>query len=179
MTYFATEIAAVLHHRVHLLLVAAFYISFTEVLESTREFLQENRYEQIPQLSSMNPIDVNTKFDLVPDTKRGTKRAVMIGINYVGKLLACTRRALCLFRRSFCCPEHILETLSCCMDSSSFICQGDNPGELSGCWNDVGEANTSIRALTLYFALVTHTLWKLLAGNMKNYIMDVHGFEGE
>lgn len=90
MTYFATEIAAVLHHRVHLLLVAAFYISFTEVLESTREFLQENRYEQIPQLSSMNPIDVNTKFDLVPDTKRGTKRAVMIGINYVGKLLACS-----------------------------------------------------------------------------------------
>jgi len=86
-------------------------LSFTEVLESTREFLQENGYEQIPQLSSMNPIDVNTKFDLVPDTKRGTKRAVMIGINYVG----------------------------------------DNPGELSGCWNDVG--------------------------NMKNYIMDVHGFE--
>lgn len=34
--------------------------------------------------SSMNPIDVNTKFDLVPDTATGTKRAVMIGINYVG-----------------------------------------------------------------------------------------------
>ena len=33
----------------------------------------------------MNPIDVNTKFDLVPDTATGTKRAVMIGINYVGK----------------------------------------------------------------------------------------------
>ena len=32
----------------------------------------------------MNPIDVNTKFDLVPDTATGTKRAVMIGINYVG-----------------------------------------------------------------------------------------------
>jgi hypothetical protein len=33
----------------------------------------------------MNPIDMNTKFDLVPDTATGTKRAVMIGINYVGE----------------------------------------------------------------------------------------------
>lgn len=71
-------------------LVAAFVISFTEVLEKTREFLQESGYEQIPQLSSMNPIDVNTTFDLVPHTKRGTKRAVMIGINYVGKILSCS-----------------------------------------------------------------------------------------
>ncbi|KAL3815315.1 hypothetical protein ACHAXA_006817 [Cyclostephanos tholiformis] len=61
-------------------------LSFTEVLEKVREFLQESGYEQIPQLSSMNPIDVKTKFDLVPDTKRGTKRAVMIGINYVGNM---------------------------------------------------------------------------------------------
>ena len=58
----------------------------------------------------MTPIDVNTKFDLVPDTATDTIRADMIGINYVG----------------------------------------DNPGELSGCWNDVL--------------------------NMNNYIMNVHGF---
>ena len=32
----------------------------------------------------MNPIDVNTKFDLVPESATGNKRAVMIGINYVG-----------------------------------------------------------------------------------------------
>ena len=74
---------------------------------------------------------------------------------------------------------NIIENLICCMDSSSFICQGDNPGELSGCWNDVGEANISIRAQHYILLLVTHTLWKLIAGNMKNYIMDVHGFEGE
>ncbi len=55
------------------------------MLEKTKEYLRENGYEQIPQLSSTNPIDVKTRFDLVPDTKRGTKRAVMIGINYVGK----------------------------------------------------------------------------------------------
>lgn len=62
-------------------------LSFTEVLEAMRAQLQEKDFSQIPQLSSMNPIDVNTKFDLVPDTATGTKRAVMIGINYVGKLI--------------------------------------------------------------------------------------------
>ena len=50
-----------------------------------REHLGKNSYTQIPQLSSMNPIDVNSKFDLVPDTATGTRRAVMIGINYVGE----------------------------------------------------------------------------------------------
>lgn len=60
-------------------------LSFTEVLEQMRVKLRRGGYTQIPQLSSMNPIDVNTKFDLVPDTATGTKRAVMIGINYVGK----------------------------------------------------------------------------------------------
>ena len=59
--------------------------SFTEVLEQMRVQLGSSGYTQIPQLSSMNPLDVNTKFDLVPDTHEGgTKRAVMIGINYVG-----------------------------------------------------------------------------------------------
>lgn len=59
-------------------------LSFTEVLEKMRGHLKRKGYSQIPQLSSMNPIDVNTKFDLVPETATGTKRAVMIGINYVG-----------------------------------------------------------------------------------------------
>lgn len=60
-------------------------LSFTEVLTSVREHLKDGRYTQIPQLSSMNPIDLETKFDLVPDTATGVKRAVMIGINYVGE----------------------------------------------------------------------------------------------
>ena len=63
-----------------------FYDSFTEVLEEMRKHLSRGGYTQIPQLSSMNPIDVSTKFDLVPETHEGgTKRAVMIGINYVGE----------------------------------------------------------------------------------------------
>jgi len=59
-------------------------LSFTEVLEAMQAHLSESGYTQIPQLSSMNPIDVSTRFDLVPDTVTGTRRAVMIGINYVG-----------------------------------------------------------------------------------------------
>jgi len=55
-----------------------------EVLEKVKGDLQRSGYEQIPQFSSLNPIDVNTKFDLHPDGSRGTKRAVMIGINYIG-----------------------------------------------------------------------------------------------
>ncbi len=60
--------------------------SFTEVLDKMRGHLKKKGFTQIPQLSSMNPIDVNQKFDLVPDTATGARRAVMIGINYVGGL---------------------------------------------------------------------------------------------
>ncbi|CAB9509677.1 Metacaspase-1 [Seminavis robusta] len=88
-------------------------LSFTEVLTAMRENLKKSGFSQIPQLTASGPIDVNTDFDLVPKTATGTKRAVMVGINYVGH----------------------------------------SPGELRGCHNDVG--------------------------NMKRYIMEVHGFEEE
>ena len=55
------------------------------MLQGVREHLSAEGYSQIPQLSSMNPIDVNNKFDLVPEDATGTRRAVMIGINYVGE----------------------------------------------------------------------------------------------
>lgn len=87
-------------------------MSFTEVLERMRKDLRREGYSQIPQLTSLNQIDVDDDFDLVPESATGVRRAVMIGINYVGE-----------------------------------------DGELRGCHNDVL--------------------------NMKNYIMDVHGFEEE
>jgi hypothetical protein len=66
-------------------------MSFTEVLEKMRTNLKENGYSQIPQLTSLNPIDITTDFTLVPTTTgggggggSGVLRAVMIGINYVG-----------------------------------------------------------------------------------------------
>jgi hypothetical protein len=62
-------------------------LSFTEVLTQMRVVLKAKGFEQIPQLSASNPIDVNTRFDLVPETATGTRRAVMIGINYVGEII--------------------------------------------------------------------------------------------
>lgn len=86
--------------------------SFKDVLMQMREVLSEDDFTQIPQLSASRPLDVETKFDVTPDDFSGTKRAVMIGINYVGQ-----------------------------------------QGELRGCHNDVL--------------------------NMKEYLMDIHGFEDE
>ena len=49
-----------------------------------RDDLEARGFSQIPQLSASKPIDINTKFDLVPDDATGTNRALLIGINYVG-----------------------------------------------------------------------------------------------
>ena len=59
-------------------------LSFQEVLLRMREILSKGRYTQIPQLTSSRPLDVHEKFDLTGKNFTGTKRAVMIGINYVG-----------------------------------------------------------------------------------------------
>lgn len=59
-------------------------LSFVEVLTKMREDLERREFTQIPQLSASKQIDVNAKFDLVPDGFIGTKRALLIGINYIG-----------------------------------------------------------------------------------------------
>lgn len=58
--------------------------SFTQVLEKMRIVLDQKGFKQIPQLSSTRPIDINETFKIVPDDLPGTRRAVLIGINYVG-----------------------------------------------------------------------------------------------
>jgi len=85
-------------------------LTFAEVLDQMRTVLSEDKYEQIPQLTSSKILDVNTPFTIVGG--EGTKRALLIGINYVGQ-----------------------------------------NGELKGCHND--------------------------ALNIKEYLMDVYGFEEE
>jgi len=60
-------------------------ISFKDVLSKMRVLLSEMSYEQIPQLTASRPLNVDTKFDITPDNFNGTKRAVLIGINYVGQ----------------------------------------------------------------------------------------------
>jgi metacaspase-1 len=87
-------------------------LSFVDVLTRMRQVLSSGRYTQIPQLTSSRKMDVHEKFDIVPDIGQGRRRAIMIGINYVGQ-----------------------------------------QGQLSGCHNDVG--------------------------NMKDYIMNAHGFREE
>jgi len=60
-------------------------LSFQDVLTKMRTMLSQKGFEQIPQLSASRPMDIETNFDLTPDNFNGTKRAVLIGINYVGQ----------------------------------------------------------------------------------------------
>jgi len=85
-------------------------LTFVEVLTGMRDVLDDKEFTQIPQLTSSRKIDLDTPFCIAPEGSTGTRRAVMIGINYPG-----------------------------------------SNAELSGCHNDVL--------------------------NMKEYIMDVHGFD--
>lgn len=50
-----------------------------------RTILSRQKYTQIPQLSSAQELNVNQDFYLVPPDHTGTKRAVLIGINYFGQ----------------------------------------------------------------------------------------------
>jgi hypothetical protein len=60
-------------------------LSFVQVLTIMRQILDKGRYKQIPQLSASRKMDVNDRFELIPSGVTGTKRAVLIGINYVGQ----------------------------------------------------------------------------------------------
>jgi len=59
-------------------------LSFRDILTKMRGKLSDGNYTQIPQLSSSRPMNIETKFHLTPDNFTGTKRALLIGINYVG-----------------------------------------------------------------------------------------------
>jgi metacaspase-1 len=62
-------------------------ISWIELLHKMRDFLREKGYDQIPQLSSSRMLDVSHPFEIVPpeSVASGARRAVLIGINYVGQ----------------------------------------------------------------------------------------------
>lgn len=59
-------------------------LSFQEVLEKVRGYLKTKSMSQIPQLSSSRPLDIQHPFSFISPEGQGTKRALMIGINYVG-----------------------------------------------------------------------------------------------
>jgi len=64
--------------------------TWSETLELMREKIEDIGLTQQPQLSSSRPIDVNEEIHIVPPDCRGTKRAMLIGINYVGEKNALT-----------------------------------------------------------------------------------------
>ena len=106
-------------------------LSFQDVLLKMRDILSSGSYTQIPQLSSSRPLNVEHKFEIIPPDFSGTKRAVLIGINYVGH----------------------------------------NPGELSGCHNDVH--NMKVRRLGTFspFAGGHHTA---LVADTRDILLGVH-----
>jgi len=60
-------------------------LSFVDVLTKMRTVLRGRKYTQVPQLSASRKMDVQQPFEIVPGDCTGTKRAVLIGINYVGQ----------------------------------------------------------------------------------------------
>lgn len=59
-------------------------MSFVEVLINMRKILSTGSYTQIPQLSASRKMDINEQFSIVRKGS-GNKRALLIGINYVGQ----------------------------------------------------------------------------------------------
>jgi hypothetical protein len=63
-------------------------MSWIDLLHRMRSVLLQKGYDQVPQLSSSEFLDVNDQFFIVsPETQEcnGAKRALLIGINYVGQ----------------------------------------------------------------------------------------------
>lgn len=60
-------------------------LSFQEVLLKMRDILSSGGFSQVPQLTSSRCLDVKCPFSIVPDGSSGTRRAVIIGINYTGQ----------------------------------------------------------------------------------------------
>lgn len=58
--------------------------SWVDLLRAMRHNLLNKGFDQIPQLTSSRMIDVNQPFQLI-NNSTGTKRAVLIGINYTGQ----------------------------------------------------------------------------------------------
>ena len=58
--------------------------TFIEVLQKMRSILDDKGYTQVPQLTSSNKLDLSHKFDLLPPEATGTRRGLLVGINYVG-----------------------------------------------------------------------------------------------
>jgi hypothetical protein len=61
------------------------HLTWVELLRRMRTVLNNMGYDQIPQLTSSRLIDVKKEMFIVPPGATGTKRAILIGINYKGQ----------------------------------------------------------------------------------------------
>jgi hypothetical protein len=64
---------------------AAGSMSWVQCLRAMRTELNHMGFDQIPQLTSSRMIDVNKTMHIVPPESTGRRRAILIGINYVGQ----------------------------------------------------------------------------------------------
>mmetsp|Transcript_11670 Transcript_11670/g.34314 ORF Transcript_11670/g.34314 Transcript_11670/m.34314 type:complete len:194 (-) Transcript_11670:118-699(-) len=60
-------------------------LSWVDLLRRMRVQLGEMGYEQVPQLTSSEIIEVTEPMHIVPPGSPGTRRAVLVGINYCGQ----------------------------------------------------------------------------------------------
>jgi len=61
-------------------------MSWLDLLHRMRDVLRSKGYDQIPQLSASRLLDANSRFEIVPpDSAPNKKRAILIGINYIGQ----------------------------------------------------------------------------------------------
>lgn len=65
--------------------VANSNLSFVDVLTKMRGVLGESGFSQIPQLSSSRKMNIHDTFHIASPNSSGTRRALLIGINYVGQ----------------------------------------------------------------------------------------------
>jgi hypothetical protein len=60
-------------------------MSWVTLLRTMRNVLLQMGFDQVPQLTSSRMIDVSKDFYICPPGSNGSKRAVLIGINYTGQ----------------------------------------------------------------------------------------------
>eukprot|EP00746_Dinoflagellata_sp_MGD_P081325 gnl/MRDRNA2_/MRDRNA2_32358_c0_seq1.p1 gnl/MRDRNA2_/MRDRNA2_32358_c0~~gnl/MRDRNA2_/MRDRNA2_32358_c0_seq1.p1 ORF type:complete len:362 (+),score=62.52 gnl/MRDRNA2_/MRDRNA2_32358_c0_seq1:85-1170(+) len=59
-------------------------LSWIDLLSSMRTILAQQGYDQIPQLSTSRPTNLRSRFDIKSPHFHGRRRALLVGINYVG-----------------------------------------------------------------------------------------------
>lgn len=61
-------------------------LTFQQILLELRSLLPQQGYDQIPQLTSSRPLELqNTPFELQASKQNGTQRALLVGINYTNQ----------------------------------------------------------------------------------------------